>query len=237
MLHILFCLTSCYACRCPSTGMKTKAQSHNANIVLFSAPKSGVLFRCISAYVLNVVSRFLFAFSPTRSLTFGRWGCGSDHLNGFFSFQWYTQPLTGLTRPRASQRVRELFFRSACGKEFDSLTSSLVVRAYNFFVYRPHPAVFCHQTAQGGGADADQMAIVIASRVTVLQLHILSLSSELFYDACPANWPDITSTSNNYHQVILFDGPLCQGIFCLLSGFEANRTDRTLSSFLSRRGE
>ena len=54
------------------------------------------------------------------------------------------------------------------------------------------------------------MAIVIASRVTVLQLHILScsvLSSELFLRYLSGKLARHNSTSNNYHQVILFDGP------------------------------
>ena len=124
-----------------------EVQSYNENIVLFFRPqKLGVLFSLHQCVRAQCSFRFTSASSPTRSLTFGRWGCGEhDHLNHTVSRRKPTAspddnqksilrpleraqarffvsgasglPWPRLTRQRASHRVTgELFFRSACGK-------------------------------------------------------------------------------------------------------------------------
>ena len=112
-------------------------------------------------------------------------------LGEFFRFSG-TRPLTRLTRQRASQHVRVNCFSGR-------LAANLIHSHHpgcsriQLFVYRPHQAVFARRPHRGRGGCPDQMAIVIASRVTVLQLHILSCHRSCFYDACPANWPGITA--------------------------------------------
>ncbi|MFA1916729.1 hypothetical protein ACD895_23905, partial [Escherichia coli] len=51
-------------------------------VLFFRPQKLGVLFSLHQCVRAQCGFRFSSAFSPTRSLTFGRWGCGEhDHLN------------------------------------------------------------------------------------------------------------------------------------------------------------
>ena len=88
----------------------------------------------ISAYVLNVVSGSSSASSPTRSLTFGRWGCGErchlSHVVGDSAvvLSGMSRQIALQTRSEALRRTRGLKCPSGHGRRENAYRAFQEVR-------------------------------------------------------------------------------------------------------------